>query len=163
VTERKAIPKRRFPDAPDFVGRFVREAFAFMVDELNDGMRRHYASLTPAQGRVMLLLDREGVRMSTLAERAQMTKQSMTEIVVGLENAGLVTREADPTDGRAKLVVPTKEGERAMKLGLDVAVSIHRRWTQLVGTAEMKALMQHLGTLVDALRAEQVVTDRDRR
>ena len=163
MTDREVIPKRRFPDAPDFVGRYVREAFAFMVDELNVAMREHYGSLTPAQGRVMLLLDREGVRMSALAERAQMTKQSMTEIVVGLANAGLVTREPDPTDGRAKLVVPTKEGERAMRLGFEVAQSIHRRGTRLVGASEMEALMRHLGTLVDALRTERVASGEDHR
>lgn len=161
MAERGRIPRRRFPDRSDFVGRYVRELFAFLIDELNDGIRQHYPAVTPAQGRIMTLLDREGVRMTALAARAQLTKQSLTELVVGLEQAGLVERRSDPADGRAKLVVPTEEGERAMQLGLEVALAIHRRWTGLVGRREMESLMQHLGTLVAALRAEQVVDSAD--
>ena len=103
-----------------------------------------------------LLDDTSGVRMSQLAERAQLTKQSLTELVVALEDNGLVTRRPDPTDGRAKLVVPTKKGLQAMRDGLDVAVAIHERWTTLIGPSDMKVLMRTLGSLVSALRDERV-------
>jgi len=93
--------------------------------------------------------------MGDLAERAQMTKQSLTELVVALEHQGLVERQPDAADGRAKLVVPTKAGQQAMADGLDVVLSVHRRWTKLIGPSEMKALMRTLGRLVNELRDER--------
>jgi len=150
-----SIPKRRFPDAPDFVGRYIREAFIFMLEDLNEGLRAHYPGVTPSQGRIMTLLDREGVRMSVLAERAQLTKQSLSELVVGLEALGLVVRRPDPADGRAKLVRPTKHGEEAMRRGFEVAQSMHQRWTDLIGPREMQRLMHSLGRLVSALTDER--------
>ena len=48
--------------------------------------------------------------MSVLADRARMTKQSMTELVAHLERHGYVERVPDPADGRAKLVRATGRG-----------------------------------------------------
>src|SRR3954451_23441451 len=144
-------PKRRFPDAPDFVGRYVREAFMYLMAEVNEGVREQYPAVTPALSRVMSLLDRDGTRVGDLAERAQLTKQSLSELVVSLENLGLVERRPDPSDGRAKLVVPTEEGLRAMAIGFDVAQAIHRRWAKLLGRDEMNDLMRLLGQLISAL------------
>lgn len=155
MTAHKQAPKRRFPDTPDFVGRLLRESWVYLLDELNEGLRERYPDVTPAQARIIALLDREGVRMGDLAERAQMTKQSLTELVVALEQRGLVARRPDPTDGRAKLVVPTKDGERAMAHGLEVVLSVHQRWTNLIGPSEMKVLMRTLGRLVTELRDER--------
>jgi DNA-binding MarR family transcriptional regulator len=155
VARGSSVPKRRFPGTPDFVGRFVREAFIYLLDDLNEGLREHYPDVTPAQARIVTLLDREGVRMGALAERAQLTKQSLTELIVGLERQGLVERRPDPLDGRARLVVPTTAGERAMQRGLEVAQTIHRRWSSLIGEDDMRVLMRTLGGLVSALAEER--------
>ena len=48
--------------------------------------------------------------MSELAARAQITKQSMAELVAHLEQYGYVERIPDPADGRAKLVRATIRG-----------------------------------------------------
>jgi DNA-binding MarR family transcriptional regulator len=127
----------------------------FLLEDLNEGLRAEYPDVTPAQARIIMLLDRQGLRMSVLAERAQLTKQSLTELVVGLEQVGLVERRPDPLDGRAKLVVPTTQGELAMKRGFEIAQSIHRRWTDLIGPREMQSLMRGLGRLVSALADER--------
>jgi DNA-binding MarR family transcriptional regulator len=145
-------PSRRFPDAPDFVGRLLREAFAQLIAEMNEALQAEWPESTPATARVMTMLDREGVRVVDLAARLQLTKQSASELVATLERSGLVERRPDPTDGRAKLVVPTAEGERAMRVGFDIAQRVHRRWTDLVGEEEMATLMRSLGVLVEALR-----------
>ena len=39
--------------------------------------------------------------------------------------------------------------------GLDVVLSVHRRWTKLIGPSDMKALMRTLGRLVNELRDER--------
>ncbi len=52
----------------------------------------------------------EGSRLTELAERAGMTKQAMGDLVTQCEAWGLVTREADPHDGRARRVRFTPAG-----------------------------------------------------
>ena len=55
-------------------------------------------------------LDVEGTRLTDMANRAAMTKQSMSELVEQLEALGLVARRPDPADGRARLVYFTPAG-----------------------------------------------------
>lgn len=52
----------------------------------------------------------EGTRLTDMASRAAMTKQSMSELVEQLEALGLVARRPDPADGRARLVYFTPKG-----------------------------------------------------
>ena len=61
-------------------------------------------------------LDDSGTTVSVLAERAQMTKQAMAELVAHLEAHGYLTREPDPGDRRAKLVLPTERGREVIAL-----------------------------------------------
>ena len=52
----------------------------------------------------------EGSRLTELAERAGMSKQAMGDLVDQCEAWGLVSREADPHDARARLVRFTPTG-----------------------------------------------------
>ncbi|MRD48637.1 MarR family winged helix-turn-helix transcriptional regulator [Caenimonas koreensis] len=52
----------------------------------------------------------EGTRLTDLAQRAGMTKQAMGDLVDQCEAWGLVVREADPHDSRARLVKFTAAG-----------------------------------------------------
>lgn len=55
-------------------------------------------------------LDAQGTRATEIARRAAITKQSLGEIITQLEKLGIVMREPDPTDGRAKIVRFTAHG-----------------------------------------------------
>jgi DNA-binding MarR family transcriptional regulator len=60
-------------------------------------------------------LEREGpTRLSELAAREGTTQPTMTQLVTRLEKEGLVTRNADPDDGRAVLVAITPGGVEAV-------------------------------------------------
>ena len=52
----------------------------------------------------------EGARLTELAQAAGMTKQAMGTLVTQCEAWGMVRREADPIDARAKRVVFTDTG-----------------------------------------------------
>jgi DNA-binding MarR family transcriptional regulator len=63
---------------------------------------RGYAEVRPSYGSLLLpLFEEDGLRMGQLAERARLSKQTMTTMVRLLERDGLVTRERDAADGRA--------------------------------------------------------------
>ena len=55
-------------------------------------------------------LSLQGDRITDLADRAGMSKQAMTDLVDQCEAWGLVVREADPQDRRAKYVRYTDSG-----------------------------------------------------
>jgi DNA-binding MarR family transcriptional regulator len=55
-------------------------------------------------------LSLNGSRLVDLAEQAGMSKQAMGKLVDQCEAWGLVTRDANPLDGRAKLVCFTRDG-----------------------------------------------------
>jgi DNA-binding MarR family transcriptional regulator len=55
-------------------------------------------------------LSPEGARLTTLAQRAGMSKQAMGALVSQCEAWGMVTRESDPIDSRARLVKFTAVG-----------------------------------------------------
>src|SRR5687767_2217620 len=86
------------------------------VDQLNLEVNRFimgrlwaagFVELRLAHSRVFEHLGEEGATVTALAQRAQMTKQSMGELVIDLARLGYVERRVDPTDRRAKLVVLT--------------------------------------------------------
>ena len=65
-------------------------------------VERGFAEVRPAYGSILLpLFEEDGLRMGQLAERARLSKQTMTTMVRLLERAGLVVRERDDRDGRA--------------------------------------------------------------
>jgi DNA-binding MarR family transcriptional regulator len=68
--------------------------------------------LTPSQGRALGELMRHGaMRPSDLADHLGIAPRSATQVVDELQERGLVTRQADPSDRRATLVVLTPSGK----------------------------------------------------
>ena len=68
------------------------------------------AQVSAAHVHITRHLALEGSRLSDLARQAGMTKQAMGDLVDQCEAWGLVTREADPRDSRARIVRFTPAG-----------------------------------------------------
>lgn len=80
-------------------------------------------SLTPTRGlsftsaATLSTLERSGPsRLTVLAEREGVTQPAMTQVVARLQESGLVTRTADPDDGRVVLVSVTDAGRDELAL-----------------------------------------------
>src|SRR5271154_4888228 len=69
-----------------------------------------FNDVTPAFSSLMPLLDANGARPTTLAQRAGITKQAISQLVRELESRGYVEQVPDSTDTRAKIVRLTKRG-----------------------------------------------------
>jgi DNA-binding MarR family transcriptional regulator len=80
------------------------------------GLRKaDLAAPHPTQVIVLALLTRHGpLRVGELAVRIPCPQPTATTTVAGLQAAGLVTREADPADGRAARVLITEAGRRTV-------------------------------------------------
>ncbi|MGF6722051.1 DNA-binding MarR family transcriptional regulator [Paraburkholderia sp. GAS41] len=89
-------------------------------------------------------LDIEGTRATELARRASMTKQSLGELVAQLEELGIVKREQDPTDGRAKVVLFTERGRNWLEHFHAVLEHTEREMEAELGSTLYKALKRGL-------------------
>ena len=130
----------------------LREPFRVGSERLHERFaERGHPDVRPPHGNVFQFLDDEGTRVSDLAERAQMTKQSMAELVAHLEEHGHVERVPDPSDGRAKLVRATAKGRRLIPVAREVIAETEKRWTERLGEAKMHRLRELLVELQAAL------------
>src|ERR1700723_3764335 len=80
--------------------------------------------IRPAHLQVFGVIKAEGTRLTDLAAWAGMSLSAMAELVDGLEQLGYVERRRDPEDGRAKLVLLTGSGWRAIRQGQRVIAHI---------------------------------------
>lgn len=108
---------------------------------------RGFGDVTIAQSRLMMGIDPEGTRLSVLAERAQIAKQTATALVDKLERAGYVERLADPTDGRARLVRMTPRAKEAIPLARAEEERIEEEWRAYLGAERMHQLRTALTDL----------------
>jgi DNA-binding MarR family transcriptional regulator len=84
-----------------------------------------FGEVRPAYGSVLLPLFEEApLRMSEIAARSRLSKQTMTTLVRAAERAGLVTRERDPEDGRAFLITLTARGRAFQPVAEDVLTDL---------------------------------------
>ncbi|HEU4513842.1 MAG TPA: MarR family transcriptional regulator [Nocardioidaceae bacterium] len=108
-----------------------------------------FDDVTIAQSRLMMGIDTEGTRLSTLAERAQIAKQTATALVDKLERAGYVERVPDLSDGRARLVRMTPRAEAALPIARAEEDRIEAEWRAHLGAERMDQLRQALTALRD--------------
>ena len=111
---------------------------------------RGHPDIRPAHGAVFQYLDETGSTVSTLADRAQMTKQAMAELVQRLEALDYVTRVADPADGRAKLVTPTTRGTDVIAIAQAFAVELEEHLEQVLGPAGYARFQRDLDAIAAA-------------
>jgi DNA-binding MarR family transcriptional regulator len=134
-------------------------------DELYDRLEdAGHGELTRLHGAVIAHLDEEGTRATELARRSGRHKQIIGRIVDELERLGYVERRPEPTDRRAKLVVPTERGREVMRLSDEIILDVERLQAAALGQATYDDFKRTLGAVVESLtREEEVELTRDAR
>jgi DNA-binding MarR family transcriptional regulator len=95
-----------------------------------------------------------GIRLTELADRAQLSLAATSELVNDLADLGYLTRRPDPADGRAKLIDLTKRGQALMADAAERVADIERRWSKLVGAKDFAQMLRTMQRLLDDLRSE---------
>ncbi len=106
-----------------------------------------HEDLTVAQSRLLMGIDPDGTRLSVLAERAQVAKQTATALVDKLERAGYVERVPDPTDGRARLVRLTPRAQAVIPGARAEEERLEEEWRAHLGDRRMRQLREALTAL----------------
>jgi len=129
--------------------RLLGVAFDQFSQELTDRLSAAgYGDIRPGHGCVFGGIDPDrGSRLTDLAERAMMTKQSVGEVTSDLEKRGYVERVPDPADGRAKIIRLTPRGHEAYQTGRALIDEIEAEWAERFGEERLAALRDLLETV----------------
>ncbi len=133
--------------------RLLDVAFDDFSDELAKRVEAAgFTDIRPGHGCVFGTIDPQGSRLTDLAQRANMTKQSVGEATSDLEQRGYVERVPDPDDGRAKIIRLTERGREARAIGRRFIDDIEREWAERYGEERVAALREAL----EAITAERL-------
>ncbi|MGH2977864.1 MAG: MarR family winged helix-turn-helix transcriptional regulator [Gaiellaceae bacterium] len=145
--KRQPLPGSSRDERPN-VGILLRVPYQEVVRRVADGVSEAgFDDLRPAHAIVFQHIDADGSRLTTLADRAQMTKQSMGYLVDYLEQHGYLERRADPSDRRAALISLTEQGWAVVRASLAVIAKLEEEWTRELGDTETNQLRDTLGKL----------------
>lgn len=101
-------------------------------------------------------IDLKGTRLTELARRLGITKQAVSQLVLELEEMGVLQRLPDPHDGRAKLVCfVTGEGQLGIASGVNLLLELERELSAEVGADTMTSLHEALTRLLPVLERER--------
>lgn len=110
---------------------------------------RGHDRLTLAHTALLHHLDIQGLSVTALAERAGMTKQSMRQLVLDLEDKNYVLRVADPGDRRATIVTFTEEGRRLLADADQIKTELEAECLVLLGAERFEGLKLSLVSLIN--------------
>jgi DNA-binding MarR family transcriptional regulator len=106
---------------------------------------RGYPEVRPSYGSLLLpLFEEDRLRMGQLAERARLSKQTMTTMVRLLERDGLVTRERDAADGRAFRIHLTERAREFQPVAEQVLEELDQEVQQALTPTATNALERAL-------------------
>src|SRR6266700_918492 len=89
------------------MARTVKRARGALIEAARSALQVEGSVLRAAHTQVFENLDPDGTRLTTLAERAQISHQAMGEMVDELVRHGYLERILDPADRRARLIRPS--------------------------------------------------------
>lgn len=134
---------------PPHVIALLYEAHLRLNDVVFERAKIFDARIRPAHSAVFFHMEHDGIRLSRLAEKAQMTPQAMGELVDDIEELGYLRRVPDPSDRRAKLIVFTERGDAALRTGYEAIDQVESRLKEMLGEeglADLNATLKRIIT-----------------
>ena len=130
------------------IGRLLQQAYRAYNDQAIAKLRqRGHTGLTLAHTLLLSNLDLEGTRITALAERAGITKQSMGQLAEDLEKRGYIERQVDASDRRATVVRFTRTGWQFLQDAYELKQEIEAEYQTVLGAegfAQLRGALQQL-------------------
>ena len=94
------------------------------------------------------------VRVTELAERAQVTQQAMGKMLKEVERLGYIRRGIDETDKRAKEIRLTDLGLKLVQDSMEVVAEVRHYYAQRIGPDQLDQLEEQLRNAVRKIGLE---------
>jgi DNA-binding MarR family transcriptional regulator len=141
---------RKEPDedwAPDHMARWLEAVTKRLHADLGAQGGFAFPELRGSHRRLLQMIPTEGIRITDLARRADMTKQALGEFMDWLEQAGFVASSRAPADGRVRLITRTERGDAAAIEAQRAIDAVERGWRGEIGATRYDAMKQVLRQL----------------
>ena len=136
------------------LGALLRLPYEALAARVYGGLAaRGFGDIRVAHSAVFRHIAPSGSRITELAERAGMTKQSMAYLVEGLAAGGYLRVGPDPDDGRARRVCLTARGGDALETLLELSAEAEADIARRIGTRRLATLKAILGELAEGFDA----------
>ena len=112
---------------------------------------RGYPDIRPSHSQVLANLGLGAVRVTELAERAQVTQQAMGKMLKELERLGYIARDVDDSDRRAREIRLTQKGVNLAEVCLEVVDEVQADYAEKIGAQRLAELEQRLREAVGLL------------
>jgi|SRR5680860_372430 len=145
-----STPELRLERRP-FISLVDRASHALAVDMVREARGRGYPFIRLAHNTVFGTLYGEGGRISDMATRAGITKQSMGEVVRELVDFGVLEMAVDPADRRAKIVTYTEFGREVTNGGRAYLEALENLFAREFGDAEYETTRRVLEGVVELI------------
>ncbi len=130
-------------------------SYRAMDERVLGALRGAGYDVTVAQARLAQRIADDGSRLTDLAERAQVTKQTASLLVTALEREGIVERVPDPEDGRARLIRLSDRGRAASREAGEVVMRVEEEWVDHLGpelAGQLRTALERLREVTDPYR-----------
>jgi DNA-binding MarR family transcriptional regulator len=117
-------------------------------------VERGYPEFRPSHSQVFANLGLGAVRVTELAERAQVTQQAMGKMLKELERLGYVCRDVDETDRRARSIRMTQKGIAMTTECLQIVEELHAEYAGKIGAQRLAELEDRLREAVGLLELD---------
>ena len=125
---------------PDELPVLLLRAAKAMLAEVREaaGDEKKDSSMTPVHGfAARFIASQEEPTAADLAHHLGVTRQSASEVVAALEDAGYVHRRPHPADGRSQILELTDRGRTSLEASRGRWSAVERHWAGLVGPDEL--------------------------
>jgi len=123
------------------LARLLREFSSDFERRIWHGLEaRGYPDIRPSHSAVFANLGLGAVRVTELAERAQVTQQAMGKMLKELERMGYIARDTDSGDKRAKEIRLTERGIQLAADSLEVFAEVRGGYASKIGEPDLQAL-----------------------
>jgi DNA-binding MarR family transcriptional regulator len=138
---------------PKPLGQLLHAAAVAAEHELDRRLRQgKFGDIRPAHYVVFQVLSKTGDRLTELAAKANMTKQSMQYLVDHLEAAGYLQKSPDAGDKRSQIIHATDRARRLGEMIAKITADIETDWAARMGQGDFGTLKRLLARLHHSLK-----------
>ena len=133
------------------LGFLLAKASQRWNDLLAERFAEHgFSEVRTSYGSVLLpLFEEDGLRMGQIAERARLSKQTMTTLVRLCERDGLVVRQRDARDARSFRIKLTKRAKDFRPVAGQILRELDQKMLAVLGERQTAALRRALKGVMD--------------
>jgi DNA-binding MarR family transcriptional regulator len=141
--------QKNFMTAYTNTGYYLKVLSDQLIAHLHERLEQAgYGEIKPSHGWIFQYIGAEGSRITELAAKANVTKQSMSALIYQLEEWGYLERKEDESDKRAVLFVLTDKGQELRKVGRAINFEFEKNWQRKLGSKQYEQLRELLAQLL---------------